>query len=100
MGCIPLKDGFKMISIDNEAGAIYIQVTNNKIQKTLEIDDNVFVDVDAKGKLVGVELIRIAQVEIPGIFEAIAKKIKDPSVADYPQEISRELSPLCQLQPV
>lgn len=100
MGCIPLKDGFKMISIVNEAGAIYIQITNNKIQKTLEIDDNVFVDVDAKGNLVGVELIRIAQVEIPGIFKAIATKMKNPAVVGYPQEISRALSPLCQLQPV
>ncbi len=98
MGTIPLKDGFKEISIDHEAGAIYIQVTDKEIKKTLEIDDNVFVDVDAKGKLVGIELIRVAQVEIPGVFKAIARRVKDPSVADYLREIRQELSPL--LQPV
>ncbi len=96
MGAIPLKDGFKKISIDHEAGAIYIQVTDQEIEKTLEIDDNVFVDVDAGGKLVGIELIRVARVEIPGVFQAIARRVKDPSVADYPQEISKELSPLLQ----
>ncbi len=64
----------------------------------MEIDDNVFVDVDEKGKLVGIELIRVERVEIPGVFKAIAKRVKDPSVADYPRAIRHELSPL--LQPV
>lgn len=97
MGHIELKNGFKGISIDSEAGAIYIQVTHNKVKKTLEIDDNVFVDVDYRGKLVGIELIRVEYVEIPGVFKAIAKRLLQPEVADYPKEIEKELSPLCHL---
>lgn len=31
MECIPLKDGFKMISIDNEAGAIFYLAWNLKV---------------------------------------------------------------------
>ena len=97
MGTIELKNGFKSISIDNEAGAIYIQVTHNKVKKTLEIDDNVFVDVDYRGKLVGIELIRIDQVEIPGVFRAIADRVHQPEVAHYPEEFSHDLAPLCTI---
>lgn len=36
---------------------IYIEFSKNKIKKTLKPHDKVFIDLDSKNKLVGVEII-------------------------------------------
>lgn len=44
---------------DKEADAayIYIQPTNSKVFKTIEINPRVIIDIDKKGELVGIELL-------------------------------------------
>lgn len=40
---------------DEEAQAAYIVLSRNKIARTIEYADNIHLDLDSKGKLVGVE---------------------------------------------
>lgn len=45
------------ISFDPEAGAMYIRFSPHKVARTIELKDEVFVDVDTKDNLIGIELL-------------------------------------------
>lgn len=64
----------KGISIDNLAKSIYITVSNNKISKTVEKKDNMIVDYDGNGKIVGVEIVCLKSAEI---HTAVVKSFSD-----------------------
>jgi uncharacterized protein YuzE len=49
------------ISYDSQAKALYIRVSKNKVFKTKAITSNFIVDIDRKGKLVGVEILNTTQ---------------------------------------
>ncbi|HEY4522641.1 MAG TPA: DUF2283 domain-containing protein [Candidatus Paceibacterota bacterium] len=57
---------------DTEADAMYIRVKRGKVYKTLEVSDAVNVDVDKKGRTLGVEILYVS-VQMPrkSIKEAI-----------------------------
>ena len=42
---------------DKEADAMNIRVKNGKVYKTLEISDSILVDVDRKGRALGIEIL-------------------------------------------
>ncbi|OBK91491.1 DUF2283 domain-containing protein [Mycolicibacter sinensis] len=52
------------LSIDTEVDAAYIKVSDHSVAKTIEISDDVQIDIDSTGTLVGVELLDLAA-EIP-----------------------------------
>ncbi len=68
------------ISIDSKAKAIYIQVSDTKVVKTKEIDQEVFVDLGPKGELVGIELLRPGMIEIKLILKKLAKEYNRPEI--------------------
>jgi uncharacterized protein YuzE len=47
------------LKYDLNVGALYIRLTDRAVARTHEIDDNTFVDLDAAGGVVGIEVISI-----------------------------------------
>ena len=45
------------ITYDKKADAVYIYVSQAKVAKTIPVNENVIVDLDRLGKLVGVEVL-------------------------------------------
>lgn len=45
---------------DKEADAMNIRVKSGKVHKTLEISDSILVDVDKKGRALGIEILFVS----------------------------------------
>jgi len=57
---------------DREADAMYISVKKGKVYRTLEVSDAINVDVDKKGRALGVEILYVsAQMPRESIKKAI-----------------------------
>jgi uncharacterized protein YuzE len=48
------------VEYDAEADAVYIRLKNGEIASTREIEDNIIADIDARGKLLGIELLFVS----------------------------------------
>jgi len=75
------------ISFDTLAKAVYIELERKKVAKTIEFAPEVFVDLDYKGELVGIELLN------PGtlFLKKIAKKYHKPELAKvHPRVIAEK----------
>ncbi len=67
---------------DKEADAMNIRVKSGKVHKTLEISDSILVDVDKKGRALGVEILYVSsQMPRKSIQNAIRTGIPVSSVA-------------------
>lgn len=49
------------ITIDSVADAAYVQLSDGLVASTVEIDVGTFVDVDSRGRVVGIEIIAPAR---------------------------------------
>lgn len=57
---------------DKEADAMNIRVKTGKVYKTLEISDSILVDVDKKGRALGVEILYVSsQMPLKSIIKTI-----------------------------
>jgi uncharacterized protein YuzE len=45
---------------DDEVDALYVALADGKVFETIEIEESVYVDVDAKGRPLGVEFVSAA----------------------------------------
>jgi len=52
------------IQYDKAADAMYIYLRTGKVKKTIKINNRVFVDVDKKGGLIGIEMLDVSR-QIP-----------------------------------
>ena len=52
------------ISYDKTADAMYIYLRKGKVAKTVKINNRVFVDVDKKGNVIGIEMLDVSH-QIP-----------------------------------
>jgi uncharacterized protein YuzE len=48
------------LEYDSKADAIYIRLKDATVASTREVDNNLIVDLDAKGKMVGIELLFVS----------------------------------------
>jgi uncharacterized protein YuzE len=48
------------LEYDSQADAIYIRLEDVAVASTRELEDNLIVDLDAKGKMVGIELLFVS----------------------------------------
>ena len=48
------------LEYDSKADAIYIRLKDVAIVSTREVEDNLVVDLDAKGRMVGIELLFVS----------------------------------------
>jgi uncharacterized protein YuzE len=49
------------ITIDKEADAMYIEVSDEEFSKNRKIDDETILDLDESGKIVGIELLNVSK---------------------------------------
>jgi len=50
------------IQYDKQADAMYIYLKEKgKIEETVKVNENIFVDVDKKGNIIGIELLEISK---------------------------------------
>jgi uncharacterized protein YuzE len=71
-------EGVKTIGIEIEEGArgvvaVYFRVSSEAVAETLEVVNDVFVDLDKKGGLVGFEMINPKSVHIAKIIKKVTK---------------------------
>lgn len=69
-----------VITFDSETKAVYIKFSNNKVAKTIDDSDGnviVTIDVDARGNVIGVELVGIKAFTITKTVKILSKRIKD-----------------------
>lgn len=48
------------VKYDIIADAVYVKVSNEKIAKTLKMEDRFLVDINKKGKVVGIEILDVS----------------------------------------
>jgi uncharacterized protein YuzE len=65
---------------DTVADAAYLKVNGGKVLKTTEIKDGIVVDVGAKGKIIGIEILNFS-------LQQSAKKLKESLKNGLPVEI-------------
>lgn len=59
------------VKLDRDAGAAYLRLSTNSIARTVECSEDIYVDLDATGVVVGVELLDL-MTPIP--MDALASK--------------------------
>ena len=94
-GIIKIKDQvLQQISIDPLGGCLYLQFSDERVIKTLEHSDFINIDLDNKGKLVGIEFIGVKKVKrnLRHIFVELAKIYKQPELRNIPAELKRDLA--------
>jgi uncharacterized protein YuzE len=45
------------VRLDRDAGAAYLRLSTNRVARTVEFSEDIYVDLDAMGVVVGVELL-------------------------------------------
>lgn len=68
------------IKIDTIAKAIYISFKDAKVDRTIEIAPEIFIDLDSKGKTIGLEMINPGKIEI----KKIARKARIQNLLSPP----------------
>ena len=49
------------VNFDREANALYIRFSDDKIEETSEVRPGVMLDYDAKGRIVGLEILNASE---------------------------------------
>lgn len=77
---------FKSFEFDQEARAIYLTVADGKVDRTKRISDSVFVDVDRRGRTLGIELLRVQGIQglLTPILDILAKTYPLKSLVQQP----------------
>lgn len=50
------------VSVDQKADAVYLYMTEEKIESSEEVADGIIVDYDKDGKMVGIEILNASQI--------------------------------------
>mgnify|MGYP001578007787 FL=1 len=60
-GILPLTRGAALVSYDPEADAAYFRVRKGKVARTIELQKWLLADTNAKGALLGVEMLFVSR---------------------------------------
>lgn len=63
------------INFDKIADAVYVALKKTKVKETKTISDKIIVDFDAKGDIIGIEILNISSQ--PGILKSLEKNVKE-----------------------
>ncbi len=66
------------IRIDTEAKALYLEVRHDRVARTVEFAPEAFVDVDRRGRLLGIELLNPGELYVQ--LRRIAKRYAVPDL--------------------
>lgn len=72
-----------MLKIDKQAFAAYITLRNAKVKKTIEFGEEVFLDLDANGNPIGIEISDITRPQKIELFHKIARKYHIPELNKF-----------------
>ncbi|MBM3309386.1 MAG: DUF2283 domain-containing protein [Candidatus Altiarchaeales archaeon] len=62
------------ISFDAEADALYVQIVKGKFHSNKKVDENTVLDLDEKGRVLGLEIIGVKErVGEKGVLELMVK---------------------------
>jgi len=69
------------ISYDPEADALYIRVKEDEISNTIELRENIIIDLNPKGELIGIEILNFTKTSI-NLNEILTEGIEEliPSI--------------------
>ncbi len=59
------------ITYDKETDSLYIYFSKKKVKKTVEVSDRVFVDLDSKGTIRGIEMLFVSKTIFPEAIKEI-----------------------------
>ena len=80
------------IEYDPEADAAYIRFSHNTVSRTHQESDVCLLDLDASGKLIGIELLSVFGFAGASLSELVSKGIVTRRTADQAlRELKREL---------
>lgn len=94
-GIIKVKDEvLQQISIDPQFGCLYLQFSSEPIVKTIEHTDFINIDLDKKGRLVGIEFVGVKKIRhgLKHIFLELARVYNRPELKRIPSELKRDLA--------
>ena len=84
------------IRVDRDADAAYIRLSNERVARTIEVNEDVLVDLDANGIAVGVEMLSL-DAQIP--FTKLKKHVHLHSeVIDHVRRIRPSINDFFRLQ--
>ena len=66
----------KRVHYDAEADILYIVVKEGPVEDTIEVDEDVFIELGKNGEVVGIEIWRASKNILEPISKTIASKIK------------------------
>lgn len=49
------------IEFDPEADALYIELSSGEFELNRKVDDDVILDIDKKGNIIGIEILNVSQ---------------------------------------
>ena len=81
------------IRIDTEAKALYLEFRHDKVDRTVEFAPETFVDLDNRGRLLGVELLNPGTLEVN--IRQIAKRYTLPGIDN--KNVRQEIRKACEL---
>ena len=58
------------IRYDPDADAVYIKLSDEKVETTREVDDDTILDYDKRGRLIGIELLFVKE-RMPHLLKEI-----------------------------
>ena len=93
-GHIKTDKKIQQITIDPQYGCLYLQVSSEKVAKTVEHSPSVNIDLDKKGALVGIEFVGVKQAggSFKQVFIELAKVYNRPELKEVPSELKQDLS--------
>ena len=59
------------ITYDQDADELYIRFSNKKVNKTVEASDKTFIDLDAQGNIMGIEMLFVSKTLYPAAIKEI-----------------------------
>lgn len=74
------------VEFEPRGDAVYLRLSDEAVTRTAEIEDEVLVDYDAEGRLVGIEILGL---EDPGVVDVLAR-LKRRFAADVPRLLAVE----------
>ena len=76
-----------LISFDPEVKALYIQLKDNKVSRTVEFAPQTFVDLDSRGDLIGVEMLQPGTLTITiQVLKKISTQFNAPMLRRIPSD--------------
>ncbi len=65
------------LKYDPEARAVYMRLSDEQIEETLELSSSVYLDVDQKGRPVGLEVLNVTPEVVSGLNASTAMLLAD-----------------------